>query len=65
MIRDEDGALTGYIYIDLSNADYGGFVGKANKLLHEGSLCHPITRSSGRESTNSKCGEDQRSDCRV
>ncbi|HEY1575834.1 MAG TPA: CusA/CzcA family heavy metal efflux RND transporter, partial [Terracidiphilus sp.] len=35
MIRDEDGALTGYIYIDLSNTDYGGFVGKANKLLHD------------------------------
>jgi copper/silver efflux system protein len=35
MIRDEDGALTGYIYIDLKNADYGGFVTKANKLLHD------------------------------
>jgi Cu(I)/Ag(I) efflux system membrane protein CusA/SilA len=35
MIRDEDGALTGYIYIDLSNTDYGGFVEKANKLLHQ------------------------------
>jgi Cu(I)/Ag(I) efflux system membrane protein CusA/SilA len=35
MIRDEDGALTGYIYIDLKNTDYGGFVTKANKLLHE------------------------------
>jgi copper/silver efflux system protein len=35
MIRDEDGALTGYIYIDLANTDYGGFVGKANKLLHD------------------------------
>ena len=35
MIRDEDGALTGYVYIDLSNTDYGGFVAKANKLLHE------------------------------
>ena len=35
MIRDEDGALTGYIYIDLKNTDYGGFVAKANKLLHE------------------------------
>jgi Cu(I)/Ag(I) efflux system membrane protein CusA/SilA len=34
MIRDEDGALTGYIYIDLKNTDYGGFVTKANKLLH-------------------------------
>ena len=35
MIRDEDGALTGYIYIDLSNTDYGGFVRKADKLLHD------------------------------
>jgi Cu(I)/Ag(I) efflux system membrane protein CusA/SilA len=35
MIRDEDGALTGYIYIDLNNTDYGGFVAKANKLLHD------------------------------
>jgi Cu(I)/Ag(I) efflux system membrane protein CusA/SilA len=35
MIRDEDGALTGYVYIDLKNADYGGFVDQANRLLHE------------------------------
>jgi Cu(I)/Ag(I) efflux system membrane protein CusA/SilA len=35
MIRDEDGALTGYIYIDLKNTDYGGFVGQANKFLHD------------------------------
>ena len=35
MIRDKDGALTGYIYIDLKNKAYGGFVRKANKLLHD------------------------------
>jgi copper/silver efflux system protein len=35
MIRDEDGALTGYIYIDLKNTDYGSFVTKANQLLRE------------------------------
>lgn len=35
MIRDEDGALTGYIYIDLKNSDYGGFVSAADKLLHQ------------------------------
>jgi Cu(I)/Ag(I) efflux system membrane protein CusA/SilA len=34
MIRDEDGGLTGYIYIDLKNTDYGGFVRNADKLLH-------------------------------
>src|SRR6202051_2342300 len=35
MIRDEDGALTGYIYIDLKNSDYGGFVAQANKIIHD------------------------------
>lgn len=34
MIRDEDGALTGYIFINLNTANYGGFVSKANGLLH-------------------------------
>jgi copper/silver efflux system protein len=33
MIRDEDGALTGYVYIDLNTSDYGGFVAKASNLL--------------------------------
>jgi copper/silver efflux system protein len=33
MIRDEDGALTGYVYIDLSTTDYGGFVANASNLL--------------------------------
>lgn len=35
MIRDEDGALTGYVYIDLNSKDYGGFVNAANDLFHE------------------------------
>src|SRR5262244_1294770 len=33
MIRDEDGQLTGYIYIDLNTTDYGGFVSLASQLL--------------------------------
>lgn len=33
MIRDEDGALTGYVYLDLKTKDYGGFVNQADKLL--------------------------------
>ena len=33
MIRDEDGALTGYVYLDLNTKDYGGFVGRADRLL--------------------------------
>ncbi|HEX7361104.1 MAG TPA: efflux RND transporter permease subunit, partial [Bryobacteraceae bacterium] len=33
MIRDEGGALTGYIYIDLKGSNYGGFVDQANQRL--------------------------------
>ena len=33
MIRDEDGQLTGYVYIDLNTKDYGGFVNAASGLL--------------------------------
>jgi Cu(I)/Ag(I) efflux system membrane protein CusA/SilA len=35
MIRDEDGALTGYVYIDLNTKDYGGFVTHATNLLKQ------------------------------
>ncbi len=33
MIRDEDGQLTGYVYIDLNTKDYGGFVNQASDVL--------------------------------
>ena len=35
MIRDEDGALTGYVYLDLKTNDYGGFVDRANRLMRQ------------------------------
>ncbi len=35
MIRDEDGELTGYVYIDLNTSDYGDFVKKATSLLNQ------------------------------
>ena len=35
MIRDEEGLLTGYVYLDLATKDYGGFVAQADKLLTE------------------------------
>src|SRR5882672_12587306 len=35
MVRDEDGQLTDYVYIDLNTTDYGGFVDQASKLLRE------------------------------
>ncbi len=33
MIRDEEGQLTGYVFIDLNTANYGGFVQSADRLL--------------------------------
>jgi Cu(I)/Ag(I) efflux system membrane protein CusA/SilA len=33
MIRDEDGTLTGYVYVDLKDANYGGFVEQADRQL--------------------------------
>ena len=35
MIRDEDGALTGYVYIDLNSRNYGDFVKSANDMLRQ------------------------------
>ena len=35
MIRDEEGLLTGYVYLNLATNDYGGFVAKADRLLRE------------------------------
>src|SRR6266705_2814834 len=35
MIRDEDGALTGYVYIDLNSKNYGGFVKAAEDLFRQ------------------------------
>ena len=33
MIRDEEGQLTGYVFLDLNTANYGGFVQSANRVL--------------------------------
>jgi Cu(I)/Ag(I) efflux system membrane protein CusA/SilA len=35
MIRDEDGALTGYVYLNLNTHNYGGFVSDAEKLINQ------------------------------
>ena len=35
MIRDEDGALTGYVCADLGTKDYGTFVDNATELLRQ------------------------------
>jgi Cu(I)/Ag(I) efflux system membrane protein CusA/SilA len=35
MIRDEDGMLTGYVYVDLSTSDYGSYVDNAQHVLDQ------------------------------
>ena len=35
MIRDEDGQLTGYVYMDLNTTDYGDFVDQASQMLRQ------------------------------
>ena len=35
MLRDEEGQLTGYVFIDLKTSDYGGFVDRASQLLKQ------------------------------
>jgi len=33
MIRDEDGLLTGYVYVDLATSDYGSYINRAQRVL--------------------------------
>jgi Cu(I)/Ag(I) efflux system membrane protein CusA/SilA len=35
MIRDENGLLTGYVYIDLDGRDPGSYIADANRVLHQ------------------------------
>ena len=44
MIRDEDGLLTGYVYIDLATSDYGSYVDNAQRVLDRQRICPQDTR---------------------
>jgi Cu(I)/Ag(I) efflux system membrane protein CusA/SilA len=35
MIRDENGLLTGYVYVDLAGRDPGSYVAEASRVLHD------------------------------
>ena len=35
MIRDEDGQLTGYVYLNVRGSDYGGYVNRAQKIIEQ------------------------------
>ena len=35
MIRDENGFLTGYVYVDLADRDPGSYIAEANAVLQQ------------------------------
>ncbi len=41
MIRDENGRLSGYVYVDVSQSDVGGYVNEAKKAIREKVLLPP------------------------
>ena len=52
MIRNENGLLAGYVYVDMAGRDIGGYVDEAKERVRRASSrCRPATRSSGAAST--------------
>ena len=52
MIRDENGFMAGYVYVDIVGRDVGGYVEEAKRVVRaSGSACRPATCSSGAGST--------------
>ena len=41
MIRDENGLLTGYVYVDLANRDPGSYIAEADRVLREKTTLPP------------------------
>ena len=35
MLRDEDGVLTGYVYVDIAGTDFAGYIERADRTLRE------------------------------
>ncbi len=58
MIRDEDGALTGYVYIDLKDTNYGGFVEAAKVACTRNCTCPQAIPFSGPANMNLSCGQN-------
>ena len=58
MIRDEDGALTGYVYIDLNTNDYGRLRHAARAICSgKNSSCRLALPINGQANTSSSCGQ--------
>jgi len=47
MIRDEDGQLTGYVYVDLADRDPGSYIAEAGRVLREKTSLPPVMWSPG------------------
>ena len=58
MIRDENGLLTGYVYVDVSDRDPGSYVAEARRILHNVLKLPPATQSCGPASTK-QCRESR------
>ena len=67
MLRDENGFLAGYVYVDIAGRDIGGYVEEAKKLVRGAARrCRRATSCSGAASTRTCCGSASasRSSCR-
>ena len=61
MIRDENGMLAGYVYVDIAGRDIGGYVDEAKQAVaRRARRSRPATRSSGAASTRTCCGSRER-----
>ena len=58
MIRDEDGLLTGYVYVDLATRTTAATSTTRSACSIGNCICRRDTRSSGRESTSSSCARE-------
>ncbi len=56
MIRNENGLLAGYVYVDIAGRDIGGYVEEAKRVVRDHvALPHGATRWSGAASTRTCC----------
>ena len=56
MIRDENGMLAGYVYVDLVGKDVGGYVTQAKKAVPGNYNCRRAIRCNGAASLKICCG---------
>ncbi len=51
MIRDENGMLAGYVYVDIADRDVGGYVEEAKEMVKKMVKLPPVIHWSGAAST--------------